>query len=715
MVRDWQAGLMDLLRRESAGKQTSAKALSYGVNGVALVLMVGVFAQTGGLTGAEVVIAGGSSAVGQKLVEALLGDQAVRRLTADARSDLERRVDALIDVEAARFDAALAPHRPSDHAGRLRQLADRLRTEWPRVDAATAAVLARCIARITRWRASAHDADRAGRTPLHERLGCWPRSPRWPTAGCRPRSPSGPPPRRSEPRAASATARPTPWWPWPAPPAAASRRRSTPWPGASWPRPACAGRPRRARRRPSSRPTRRCRPTRPACCRGWSVHQHVVVDDPALDGLVLLDLPDHDSTQAAHRQEVDRLVRVVDVFVWVVDPQKYADAALHHDYLRRFAGHADVTVVVLNQIDTIPPEHRAAALDDLARIVAADGLPVARAGVVAKVTGRDEGVRVMGVSARTGEGIDALRRELAARVSAHRALIDRIDADIDWIADDLDRALGDRPPRAVPDRAAGELGRALAGAVGVDGVTDAVAEAHRRRGAHAAGWPPTRWISRLRPDPLRRLGLDRRPDQEPAGRRRPHRSLSPGRPCRRPRRWRRPPCRRRSGGSSTTCRADCPTRGAIGSARSPTRAAAISTTPSTGPSGTARLPTDRPRWWRVVGVVQWLLAAALVVGLLWLLAIFVVAWFNLPDLPTVDIGELPLPTVLAIGGAALGLLLAAITRWATGVGARRRASIARRRLLAAATDVGRDLVIAPLDAELATMTRLHDLVGQLRR
>ena len=85
------------------------------------------------------------------------------------------------------------------------------------------------------------------------------------------------------------------------------------------------------------------------------VHQHVVVDDPALDGLVLLDLPDHDSTQAAHRQEVDRLVRVVDVFVWVVDPQKYADAALHHDYLRRFAGHADVTVVVLNQIDTIPP------------------------------------------------------------------------------------------------------------------------------------------------------------------------------------------------------------------------------------------------------------------------------------------------------------------------------------------------------------------------
>jgi Dynamin family len=127
MVRDWQAGVMELLRRESVGKQTSAKALSYGVNGVALVLMVGVFSHTGGLTGAEVVIAGGSSAVGQKLLEALLGDQAVRRLTAEARSDLERRVAELIDAEAGRFDAAVAPHRPLGQAGRLRALSGRLR------------------------------------------------------------------------------------------------------------------------------------------------------------------------------------------------------------------------------------------------------------------------------------------------------------------------------------------------------------------------------------------------------------------------------------------------------------------------------------------------------------------------------------------------------------------------------------------------------------
>jgi hypothetical protein len=105
----------------------------------------------------------------------------------------------------------------------------------------------------------------------------------------------------------------------------------------------------------------------------------------------------------------------------------------------------------------------------------------------------------------------------------------------------------------------------------------------------------------------------------------------------------------------------------------------------------------------------------MVVGLLWLLAIFAVAWFQLPAMPSVHIGALPLPTVLALGGAALGLLLAAITAWATAIGARRRAAIARQRLLAATTDVGRDLVIAPLDAELTTLTRLHLLVHELRR
>ncbi len=446
------------------------------------------------------------------------------------------------------------------------------------------------------------------------------------------------------------------------------------------------------------------------------VRRHGVVDDPALDGLVLLDLPDHDSTEAAHHQEVDRLVKVVDVFVWVVDPQKYADAALHHGYLRRFAGHADVTVVVLNHVDTLAAEDRSSALDDLARILAADGLPVARTGVVAAVTGKDAGVRVMGVSALTGEGMEVLRREITARVSARRAFVDRIDADIDWIADDLDGAVGDRDPHSTSDRTATQLGAALSDAAGVDGVADAVAHAHRRRGVHAAGWPPTRWVSRFKPDPLRRLGLDRVTAGGNAG-------------------------SDDDGVATSAARTNLPRPSSIATATVSTSVRRVVDDASSGlPAlwrerlgtvansrradlddaldravGTTNLPMRRPHWWRVVGVVQWGLAAALAVGVLWLTAIFVVAWLNLPDLPTTEIGALPLPTVLAVGGALLGLLVAALARTANRVGARRRASSTRRRLVAATTGVARELVIAPIDAELATLARLRGLVRRLGR
>ncbi len=86
-------------------------------------------------------------------------------------------------------------------------------------------------------------------------------------------------------------------------------------------------------------------------CLDWlEVNRRHGVTPPAgtdgLDGLVLLDLPDHDSTELSHRLEVDRLVQLVDVLVWVVDPQKYADAALHDRYLKPLAGYADVMIVV---------------------------------------------------------------------------------------------------------------------------------------------------------------------------------------------------------------------------------------------------------------------------------------------------------------------------------------------------------------------------------
>lgn len=102
-VRDWQAGVLDLVRTEGASKRSTARFLAFGVNGLGAALMVVVFASTGGVTGAEVGIAGGSAVVGQKLLEAVFGDQAVRRLAEHARTDLAERVRVLYDAEAARY------------------------------------------------------------------------------------------------------------------------------------------------------------------------------------------------------------------------------------------------------------------------------------------------------------------------------------------------------------------------------------------------------------------------------------------------------------------------------------------------------------------------------------------------------------------------------------------------------------------------------------
>lgn len=107
-VRDWQAGVLDMVRSEGAGKRTAARFLAYGFNGLAVALMVVVFASTAAIpTGAEVGIGAGTAMVGQKLLEAVFGDQAVRRLAAAARKDLHGRVEELMATERQRFDARL--------------------------------------------------------------------------------------------------------------------------------------------------------------------------------------------------------------------------------------------------------------------------------------------------------------------------------------------------------------------------------------------------------------------------------------------------------------------------------------------------------------------------------------------------------------------------------------------------------------------------------
>ena len=106
-IRAWQKDLLDLVRSEGADKRFAARMLSFGVNGVAVALMIVVFASTAGLTGGEVLIAGGSAVVGQKLLEAIFGEEAVRRLTRTARMQLQQRCEKLLAEERKRFTDTL--------------------------------------------------------------------------------------------------------------------------------------------------------------------------------------------------------------------------------------------------------------------------------------------------------------------------------------------------------------------------------------------------------------------------------------------------------------------------------------------------------------------------------------------------------------------------------------------------------------------------------
>lgn len=107
MIRDWQGALMQLVRDNAGNKRIKARVLSAGLNVITVALMIVVFASTGGLTGGELLIAGGSAVVGQKLLETVFGEDAVRRLAADARRDLHERVRGLFDAERARVTQAL--------------------------------------------------------------------------------------------------------------------------------------------------------------------------------------------------------------------------------------------------------------------------------------------------------------------------------------------------------------------------------------------------------------------------------------------------------------------------------------------------------------------------------------------------------------------------------------------------------------------------------
>ena len=138
-----------------------------------------------------------------------------------------------------------------------------------------------------------------------------------------------------------------------------------------------------------------------------------------LTGLLLVDLPDHDSVLARESAEVRRLVAQADLMVWVLDPQKYADAAVHSRYLVPMAWHASVIAAALNQADLLTPEQAEDCVSDLRRLLDAEGLHDAR---------------VLVTSATSAAGVADLRRALMETVIARQAALRRISADVDAMA-----------------------------------------------------------------------------------------------------------------------------------------------------------------------------------------------------------------------------------------------------------------------------------------
>jgi len=403
------------------------------------------------------------------------------------------------------------------------------------------------------------------------------------------------------------------------------------------------------------------------------------------DGLVLLDLPDFDSVERGHRLEVERLLDLVDLVVWVVDPQKYADSSLHDRYLRPLAKYGETMLVVLNQADLLDPSARDACRDDLRRLLREDGL---------------NRVPVLVVSARSGAGLGDLRGELERRVAARSAAVARLAADVSTTATALaagcSEKLAERVRRADRQRLIGSL----AEAAGVPTVTRAVALAHRRRGALATGWPFVRWLRRLMPDPLRRLRVGERPDPDV------HTSL-PG-PT---------PVQIAQAATATRALAD----GAAGDLRPPwpslvrdaaTRSEDRLVERLDRAVAGAELNPRRPRWWRAARLLQALLAAVVLAGGLWLLVLVVLGFLHLDKaLPLPEVEALPLPTLMLGGGALAGILLALLTRALNRIGAGRRARAAVASMNRRVEGVANELVIGPVEAELAA----HDWLCEATR
>lgn len=396
-----------------------------------------------------------------------------------------------------------------------------------------------------------------------------------------------------------------------------------------------------------------------------------------LTGLLLLDLPDHDSVTAGASHEVDRLVGLADLMIWVVDPQKYADAAVHHRYLIRLGAHSAVTTVLLNQSDLLTPEESEECVADLRRLLDSEGLHDAR---------------VLATSAATGTGLGELRKVLIEAVAARRAAGQRIEADLDTLAGRFEAYAADGEA-VVPDTAAAALTDALAHGAGIAAAGDALQHAREFRAGGYVGWPVASLAGKL----SGRDRLARRELGSVAGR---VRSLAPGTVDAHPAEIDNALT---AFGAAAGRRLPLPwSRTVYSAARS--RADAIGG--ALGSAIAAVLPggDSVPVWWRLVRAWHWLLIAAAAAGLGWLIAMLASDQLSL------------LPWVAA---AIVALLLLG---WFTSSGcmnlvllaAERERARAEQDMRSRAAQVAGELVLAPVQQELSEYDRFRGALKTTR-
>ncbi|MFJ7332528.1 YfjP family GTPase [Streptomyces sp. NPDC101110] len=399
-----------------------------------------------------------------------------------------------------------------------------------------------------------------------------------------------------------------------------------------------------------------------------------------LRGLVLIDLPDHDSAAVQHRRHVDRILGLVDAVIWVVDPEKYADAVLHERYLRPMAAHAEVMFVVLNQIDRLPGEAAEQVLDDLRRLLDEDGIALGEYG--------EPGTTVLALSALTGDGMGELREALGQFVSERGAPNRRISADVDMAAARLWPVYATQRRTGLSEQAREEFSDRLADAVGATAAGEAAERAWLRNANRACGTPWLRlwrWYQDRGEPATGRLPSRTQADEEATARQRVEQAV-------------RTVADRASAGLPAPW-AQAVREAAVRGSQGLPEALDELTVRAGVPAG--RPP--RPGWWPLAVLIQASMTIVQFLGGLWLLG----------QILGVMAPNLGVPVLLMVIGIVGGPLIEWSCRMAARGPARRYGLEAERRLREAASGCGRARVLDPVAAELLRYQEVREQYGRV--